>query len=139
MAMMSALDGSHSQSILELKNAQYCLPGTEGKFMFSWYQLVDAVEWIFRLTGHDGYRELCIDMARIHQKILPFDSWAYAVEAKWTYNVQDKIRATAMTLYMDENSSRISKLPPKLLKEARAWLESNNMFKLEDEKMKQAI
>jgi tetratricopeptide (TPR) repeat protein len=106
-----------------------CNIGTVWSFPYMpWHTLVEAAEWLYEDTGNDRYRELAIEYAKMHQRILPMMAWAYAVEAKYSQSGPDRLRALALTLYLDRRSERISKFSEKERQEAMKWLDKNNPF-----------
>ncbi len=127
-AVEAGLVRNYDESIDALKMAQFRTPNTWEGYIFPWYQMVETAEWLYLETGHDKYRELCIEWAKINQRMNPLDAWAYACEAKWSYSVPDKIRALAITLYLDKHSERIMKLSEQEKQQALEWLEENNPF-----------
>jgi hypothetical protein len=89
---------------------------------------MEACEWLYEDSKFEEYRELLVEYARIHQVIRPTDSWAYAFEAKYTKSTTDRIRALAITLYLDKQSDRIKHFSNGEKKEALKWLKGNNPF-----------
>jgi hypothetical protein len=75
-----------------------------------------------------SYRELALDWARKHQRIAPMYSWAYAIEAELAKTSAERLRALAITLYLDPNSERASRLPAAEREKAKQWLNANNPF-----------
>jgi hypothetical protein len=108
-AYFYGLQGNHQEAIENLK-------------------LVDACEWLYKDTGYAGYRTLALEWAKLHQRILPWFAWAYAVEAKYATSDADRLRALAIALYLDKNSERIADIPETEKARARKWLEQNNPF-----------
>jgi hypothetical protein len=127
-AYYHGLKGNHKEATANLALAKNCLHPTGERPIYPWYQLVDACEWLYKDTGYDGYRLLALEWAKLHQRILPWFAWAYAVEAKYTASEEDRLRALAITLYLDKNSERIADIPETEKAKARKWLEKNNPF-----------
>jgi hypothetical protein len=55
-------------------------------------------------------------------------AWAYAVEAKYSESQRDRLRALAITLYLDKDSAHIASIPLDDKAKARDWLKANNPF-----------
>jgi len=133
-AYVYGLQGNHQEALQNLKMARYCIHPTGDRPIYPWYQLVDACEWLYKDTGYAGYRTLALEWAKLHQRILPWFAWAYAVEAKYATSDSDRLRALAIALYLDKNSERIADFPETEKVRARKWLEQNNPFlKFRDE------
>jgi hypothetical protein len=104
------------------------MPPTGFRPLFGWYQLVEACEWLYEDTKHAEYRSLALYWAKLHQQIQPMFAWAYAVEAKYTDSPVDRLRALAMTLYLDKRSERIAGFSEPDQAKALEWLKKNNPF-----------
>lgn len=133
-ALFYGLQGDHQKAIYYLKNALYRIPFTGSLPIFPWYQLVEACEWLYEDTGYAEYRNLALEWAKIHQRFNPAFAWAYAVEAKFTDSSSDRLRALALTLYLDNKSERIAKFSDLDKVKALEWLEKNNPFQKRVEK-----
>jgi hypothetical protein len=55
-------------------------------------------------------------------------AWAYAVEAKYAENPSERLRALALTLYLDRDSERINNFSESEKAKASEWLKENNPF-----------
>ena len=97
-------------------------------------KLIETCEWLYKETGNSAYRDLTVSWAKIHQRIKPYFSWAYAVEAKYTGSASDRFKALAIALYLDPNSERIAGFSAEDKAKARKWLEQNKPFQLKEEK-----
>lgn len=129
MAFKRGADGREKAALALLEGAFNSL-STSGRVdvVFCWYQLVEAGEWLYAKTGSSKYRELVLDWSRRYQKIYPFFSWAYAVEAKYSEPGPERLRALALTLYLDKDSERVSGFSEEEKAEALEWLGDNNPF-----------
>jgi hypothetical protein len=128
MAILSSGRKAHIEAMKHLRSAQYKIPDDGGWPLPAWYQLVETCEWLFDDSGYAGYRELALAYARIYQKMRPMFAWAYAVEARYSDNADDRIRALAITLYLDKRSERIAAISREEKDKALQWLEKNNPF-----------
>ncbi len=130
-AFLSAGRKDHQGAIRNLESARYHGSIFNGKRLFSvWYQLTESCEWLYEDSKYEGYRELLLKFARLRQTIRPMDSWAYSFEAKYTKSESDRIRALAITLYLDKQSERIAHFSTKQKNQALEWLKENNPFLL---------
>jgi hypothetical protein len=131
-AMLFALKGEDETAVRYLKEAYWEIPRSYEKkpLIDPWYQLVETCEWIYGHGKRPVYKELAVDWARKHQRIRPMYGWAYAVEAKYTDNPADRLRALGLALYLDRRSERIAAIPENEKAKAREWLEKNNPFKI---------
>lgn len=136
-AVYHGLQADHKAAIEYLKKASYRIPFIKNRPLFPWNQLVEICDWLYQDTKVAVYRDLALEFAKAHQRVWPMYSWAYAVEAKYTSSEQDRIRALAITLYLDKNSERISAFSESEKNKALKWLEKNNPFK-KDNKVKGA-
>jgi hypothetical protein len=93
------------------------------------YQWAEACEWLFEATKDARYRDMALKLAKVNQRTMPFDAWAYAMEVRLTSNKADRKRALGFALYLDPASERLAAIPEKEKAEARAWFAKNNPFK----------
>jgi hypothetical protein len=61
---------------------------------------------------------------------MPVSAWAYALEARYSADEQQRLRATAIALYLDPRSEHLKSVPAELRKRAEKWFAANNPFKL---------
>jgi hypothetical protein len=128
-AFLHGAKKDHTLAIQNLKVARNHMLIVHGKRIFpTWYQLIEACEWLYEDSQYEGYLELLLEYARIHQAIRPLDSWAYAFEAKHTTSPSDRTKALAFTLYLDKQSTRIEHFSGKEKAKAREWFKNNNPF-----------
>ena len=127
-AFISGGKGHHEKAIRHLKAAFYRLPPTRSRPFFARYQIVEASEWLYEDTGYEEYRTLALEWAKTYQRIYPIYAWAYAVEAKYTDSLSDRLRALALTLYLDKRSERIADFSGIEKDKALEWLKRNNPF-----------
>ena len=92
------------------------------------FQLLEACERLFELTGDDAYRKLLVDLARRTQVRWPW-SWAYAVEAKHGTEPDARRRALALALYLDRHSERLAGVAEAERRAAETWLAQSNPFR----------
>jgi hypothetical protein len=92
------------------------------------YQYAEACEWLFQLTGDQRFIATLIDWVKRYQRIQPGYAWAYAMEYQYTADAKNRIRALALTLYLDPLSERITHASKADRLAAKRWLEENNPF-----------
>jgi len=120
--------GNHVTAVTHLKNAFSVIPKVERRPQFPWYQIVELCEWLYEDSGNKEYRNLALLWAKKHQIIQPMFAWAYGVEAKYTTDSEDRIRALAFALYLDGQSQHISGFSKKEKAAANKWMETHNPF-----------
>ncbi|MET0119410.1 MAG: hypothetical protein ABW124_00075, partial [Candidatus Thiodiazotropha sp. 6PLUC9] len=60
--------------------------------------------------------------------------WAYAFEALYSENQQDRIRASGFALYLDRDSYWLSMVPDEIKKLGKEWWKKNNPFVINEQK-----
>ncbi len=128
-AIVLGTQNKHAEALKYLKTARNTAPLLfEGYPVMPWYSLVESCEWLYDVTGNPEYRDLALEYSKIYQRMMPLMAWAYAVEAKYTKNERDRLRALAITLYLDKDSERVSGVSVAEKDKAREWLKDNNPF-----------
>lgn len=128
-AIVLGTRNKHAEALKYLEAARNTAPLLfEGYPVMPWYSLVESCEWLYSVTGQSEYRDLALKYAKIYQQMMPLMAWAYAVEAKYTKNENDRLRALAITLYLDKDSERISGVSVAEKDKALEWLKGNNPF-----------
>jgi hypothetical protein len=128
LAFFSGLKGDHEAALAHLKHAFDVRPHTERRPIPTEYQWAEACEWLFEATKERRYLDVALRWARVHQRIQPMMSWAYAMEAKHAADGAERLRALGIALYLDPRSERIAGLPEDLKRRARQDFERNNPF-----------
>jgi hypothetical protein len=138
MAFLAGSKKDHREAVTYLKLARYHIQSVRGvRYFPALYQLVEAAEWLYEDSKFEGYRELLVEVVKLRQIIRPMDSWAYAFEAKYTRSDADRIRALAITLYLDKRSARIAHFSESQKRNALEWLKENNPLILNQKKPQQ--
>lgn len=132
LAFFAGLRGEHEAARKELLRAFRHRPFTEKRPIFPEYQWAEACEWLYRETGEKSYLELALDWARRHQQVMPVSAWAYALEARYASDEQQRLRATGIALYLDPRSEYLAAVPAAFRKRAEQWFAANNPFKVRD-------
>ena len=128
MAAFNGGIGNHKVAVKHLKNAFSVIPKVERRPQFPWYQLVELCEWLYEDSGNKSYKKLALMWAQKYQIMQPMFAWAYGVEAKYTTNSEDRIRALAFALYLDCQSKHISGFSKQEKAAASKWMEKHNPF-----------
>ncbi len=127
-AFMAGGENRHKEAVTNLKAAFNRRPHTEMRPIFSWYQIVEACEWLYEETKQKEYRDLAVKWAKDYQVIQPMFAWAYAVEVKYAKDASARQRALGFALYLDRNSERIAGISKTEKDKARDWFKRNNPF-----------
>jgi len=59
-------------------------------------------------------------------------AWAYALQARYSSDEKERLRATAIALYLDPKSEHLKSVPAGIRKRAAQWFAANNPFKVRD-------
>lgn len=120
--------GNHDEAISHLKRAFGVRPHTRLRPIYPWYQIVEMCEWLYEDSGNQQYLDLALKWSREYQIIQPMFAWAYAVEAKYSKNPDERRRALRYALYLDRQSARLQGIPETEKAAAETWLRKNNLF-----------
>jgi hypothetical protein len=134
LAFFAGLRGEHQAAEKHLLRAFHHRPLTEKRPIFTEYQWAEACEWLYKATGEKMYLQLALDWARRHQQAMPVSAWAYALEARYSSDEQQRLRATAIALYLDPKSENLKSVPAGIRKRAEQWFAANNPFMVRDPK-----
>jgi hypothetical protein len=129
LAFFAGLRGEHQAAEKYLQLAFYNRPFTENRPIFTEYQWAEACEWLYTATGEKRYLKLALDWAHRYQEVMPESAWAYAFEARYSTDEEQRLRATAIALYLDPRSEYLKSVPAALRKRAEQWFAANNPFK----------
>jgi hypothetical protein len=97
------------------------------------YQFAQACEWLYRDTKDQRFAAMLLDWARNYQGVQPAMAWGYAVQFQYETKPEARLKALAMTLYLDPLSDRIRNASKTDIEKARAWLDAHNPFHLTSE------
>jgi hypothetical protein len=75
------------------------------------YQLLETCERLHGLTGDQRYRDLLVELARRQQRAWPH-AWAFAFEARYAAQADERDRALGMALYLDPESEHLRDFTP---------------------------
>lgn len=140
-AIIYASSQQWDESLNLLKRAFHKRPHTKWRPVYSWYQITEIAEWIYRFSNDKRFLDLALDWAKRYQVIQPQFAWAYAFEALHSENRNERIRAAGFAQYLDKDSHWLSKVPVNIKKEGKQWWKENNPFTLNygDEEEKVSI
>ncbi len=127
-AIIDASLDSIPKAIEQLKKAFILIPYTESRATFSWYQLAEVCEWLFKSTGDDRFIKMALGWMQDFQVIHPIHAWSYAFEAKYSGNSSRQLRALAIAEFLDSESNWLKDISEEKKLRAREWLIENNPF-----------
>jgi hypothetical protein len=125
----AAFAGDHEGAQRFLRAAQGAMPAPGTRMLPPEYAFVEILESLTKETGVAAYRDMALRFARGYQQYEPWAGWAYAFDAANSRAGARQIRSAALALKFDPKSSRLEKLDPKLMKQAREWLRTNDPFR----------
>ena len=128
LAFFAGRRGEHAVALKHLDNAFNQRPSTDARPIPTEYQWAEACEWLYQATNEKRYLDAALKWAKTHQRLQPMMAWAYAIEAKYTTNEAERVRALAIAQYLDPLSERIAGVDANLKARAKAWLAANNPF-----------
>jgi len=101
------------------------------------FQILEACEALLDLSGDDSYRVLLVDLARRQGRAWPV-SWAFAFEAKYATDQEERLHALGTALFLDRRSERLTSFSASERNQAAAWFTQNNPFAGRDRKLQTA-
>lgn len=130
--------GDHLAAIEKLNLAWFNRFTAKGERLIpSGYQYLETCEWLYQSTHRIEYRTLLLEKAKAIQRSSPTVAWAYSMQSKYTDSAEDRLKSTAIALYLDSQSMHIADISKKDKQKAYVWLEANNPF-LKNLKMEEA-
>ncbi|MCG7899466.1 MAG: hypothetical protein JAY85_13540 [Candidatus Thiodiazotropha weberae] len=129
-SIISASEEQWDISLDFIKKAFNRRPHTKWRPMYSWYQITEITEWLYLLSKDRRFIDLALEWVKDYQVIQPQFSWAYAFEALYGTNRQDKIKSAAFAFYLDRDSYWLSKVPYDIKRQGIEWWKTNNPFKI---------
>ena len=110
MAILAAASGKNEEALQFLQRARHLRPHTENRALLTQYTFGEISGLVAEMTGSNKIRALTLEWAQKSQKFEPWQSWAYALEARLTKNHTERWRALAMLFYLDPKSESLSAL-----------------------------
>jgi hypothetical protein len=127
-AVLAGFAGNTEGALRSLEVALHRRPFTEKRPLYTEYQYAEICEWLYEATREEKYREIALNWAKKNQSFSPWFAWPYAMEAKLSHNPMERLRAMAITYYLDRNSERLASLPRGELQAARRQFGQINPF-----------
>lgn len=128
LAAYSGADGKYDQAYKHLINSFNALSETELRPIFSLHQIFEFCDWIYNASSDSRFSNLALDWSKKLQTTQPMLANLYIIEAKYSINRDDIIRAVGIAQYLDSNSASLKKIDNNLKAEAVAWMKKNNPF-----------
>ena len=129
-AAAEAFSGDHAAAVLAINNAFLAVADQLGGMSY-WpqhYELLRFCEMFYKVTGDDRYRQKLLQWTSVLQKIEPWNAWPYSFEAKYQDIPALRLKALAITQYLDKDSENIKDIPENEKAEANIWLRAHNPF-----------
>jgi hypothetical protein len=127
-AYLQGLGGDARASLDSLWQAQISWPDSANVPVPPPFQLLETCEKLYELTGDGRYKEALLDLARRQRVLWPW-SWAYAFEAKYAADPQEREAALGVALFLDAQSEHLAGFSAPQRKRAQRWFVTNNPFK----------
>lgn len=137
MAILAAASGKNEEALQFLQRARQLRPHTEKRALLTQYTFGEISELVAEMTGSSKIRALTLEWAQKSQKFEPWQSWAYALEARLTRNPAERRRALAMLFYLDPKSEGLSAFgQPEIDAAVKAFGKSNPFLSINPEIVK---
>lgn len=123
LAIGYAFGGNHAQAQSEVQQARAAL--NNDHLVDTGYVFVEILERLSEETRQPAYLNAALDYARVHQRLEPWTSWAYAFEARHAPAGAARIRAAGIALKLDPQSQWLHELDKQTLQQAQQWASGN--------------
>ena len=121
-AALDLASGRKDEALKHVTRARYSRPHTEDRPLLTQYTFGEFVELLAEQSGDSRLREIALAWAKTFQKIEPWHSWSYAMEARLGKSPAERGRAIAMAHYLDPGSERLSRLRKQDVQQAvKTW------------------
>lgn len=131
-AILAAGNRDIDTSLKSLDDAFNRKPEVDQRAVFYWYELTQFCVWLGDTTHDKRYIDKALKWVKIYEVIQPQYGWAYAFEAKYAHNTQDRIRAAAFSEYLDPRSLWLSTVPKSIRQKARHWWKEHNPYVIQN-------
>ena len=128
LAYLQGLGGDARAAVDTLWQAQLSWPDPAKVSIPPPFQLLETSEKLYELTRDARYKEALLDLAQRQRVMWPW-SWAYAVEAKYASDPQEREAALGVALFLDPQSEHLAGFNEAQRKRAQHWFAKNNPFK----------
>ncbi|MEO5661543.1 MAG: hypothetical protein ABIQ90_17370 [Polaromonas sp.] len=137
MAILAGASGKNEEALKFLQRARHFRPHTEKRALLTQYTFGEISGLVAEMTGSSKIRALTLEWAQKSQKFEPWQSWAYALEARLTKNPAERKRALAMLFYLDPKSEGLSAVAqPEIDAAVKALGKSNPFLSINPEVVK---
>jgi hypothetical protein len=106
-------------------------PSSDKRAILTQFQYAEACEWLYKETSDVRFRSDLVEWAKKWQRVRPVDAWTYSMQYTYETAPDQRLRALAMTMYLDPASPRISGATKAERASAQAWLHDHNPFHIE--------
>ncbi|HTS52897.1 MAG TPA: hypothetical protein VMH26_06455, partial [Burkholderiales bacterium] len=127
-AYLQGLGGDARASLDSLWEAQINWPDLASVVAPPSFQVLETCERLYELTGDARFKNALLDLARRQRVLWPW-SWAYAFEAKYAADPQEREAALGVALFLDAQSEHLAGFSAAQRKRAQRWFAANNPFK----------
>ena len=128
-AVLQAGAGKIGGSLESLAVARYRRPLDDERVVLAPYAYGDICEALYRMTANADIRKVAVDWAKSREKVEPWYSWSYALEAALTTDPTDRHKALAMTFYLDPQSVHLAAFKRAEIDAAVRAFSSLNLFR----------
>jgi len=129
-AVFAAARKDNGTALNALHSAFRLRPNTDYRPILTEYEYAQVCEWLFKDTHDQRFSAALLEWARKHQTVQPTHAWAYAIEYAYDRPGPERMRALALTLYLDPASDRIQPASKQERDAAEAWLREHNPFRI---------
>ena len=117
-----------SEALRLLRHAFRLRPTGADRPIPSAYQYAKACEWLYQETKDSRFLDRLLAWVSVYQVIDPTWAWPYSMEYAYARTAERRVRALAMTIYLDPLSPRIRSATPEERTRAKMWAKANNPF-----------
>jgi hypothetical protein len=113
-------------------------PATDYRPIPTEYEYAEACEWLYQETQDSRFIAELLSWVQTVEVSQPAQAWAYAMQYTHSPPGDARIRALAMTRYLDPNSKRIRNATDSELRAATKWFKKKNPFNVPTVRSKNA-
>jgi len=128
LAVTHAVAGRSDDALKELRLARLRRPNTDDRVLITQYTYADICTRLFEATHNVRFRDVALDWAKVRQRVEPWQSWSYSLQARLSPDAKERDRAIAMTYYLDPKSETLATLTKAQVDAAVAAFGRENIF-----------
>lgn len=128
IAVLKGAAGKNSEALAALRLARYHRLNNNERTLISQYTYGEFCEILYELTNDPRIRAEGLQWAKARERVEPWQSWSYALEADLATDPSDRARAIAMTHYLDPRSLRLSRFSKTEVDQAATRFNGLNIF-----------